>query len=50
MPWTEITRRQYGREGFRYASELTGGEWMLIAPHLPKPERFGRHGRLNFGL
>ena len=42
MPWTEITRRQYGREGLRYASDLTDEEWGLIAPYLPKPKGFGR--------
>jgi len=42
MPWTEITRRQYGREGLRYASDLTDEEWVLIAPYLPKPKGFGR--------
>ncbi len=42
MAWTEITRRQYRREGQRYASDLTDGEWALIAPHLPPPRRLGR--------
>ena len=37
--WTEITRLQYDRSGLRYASDLTVGEWELIAPHLPAPER-----------
>lgn len=41
MPWTEITRRQYGREGLRYSSDLTDEEWVLIAPYLPKPKGFG---------
>jgi hypothetical protein len=26
MSWTEITGRQYGRSGLRYASDLTDGE------------------------
>ena len=42
MPWTEITRPQYRRDGQRYASDLTDGEWALIAPHLPAPRRLGR--------
>ncbi len=25
MAWTEITRRQYRRDGLRYASDLTDG-------------------------
>lgn len=40
--WTEITRRKYDRSGLRYASDLTEGEWALIAPFLPKPGRLGR--------
>lgn len=42
MTWTEITRRQYRREGLRYASDTTDGEWALIAPFLPEPSRLGR--------
>ena len=42
MPWTEITRPQYRRDAQRYASDLTDGEWALIAPHLPAPRRLGR--------
>ena len=42
MPWTEITRRQYRREGMRYSSDMTDDEWALIAPHLPPPRRLGR--------
>ena len=40
--WTEITRRKYEREGQRYASDLTDGEWALIEPHLPAAKRLGR--------
>lgn len=32
MLWTEVTRLRYGREGLRYASDLTDDEWPLIAP------------------
>lgn len=42
MPWTEITRKQYAREGLRYASDLTDGEWALIEPLLPKAKALGR--------
>jgi transposase len=42
MPWTEITRRQYRRDGLRYASDLTDEEWQLIAPHLPPAKPLGR--------
>lgn len=42
MPWTETTRAQYRREGLRYASDVTDGEWGLIAPLLPARKRLGR--------
>lgn len=42
VAWTEITRRQYRREGLRYASDTTNEEWALIAPHLGEPMRLGR--------
>lgn len=40
--WTEITRRQYRREGLKYASNLTEAEWAVIAPLLPGPFLRGR--------
>jgi transposase len=42
MAWTEITRRQYRRDGLRYASDLTDAEWELPAPFTPTPSRIGR--------
>lgn len=42
MPWTDSARRQYARPAERYATELTGAEWALLAPHLPAPNRLGR--------
>ena len=42
MPWTEITRRQYSREGMRYPSDMKDPEWALIAPFMPAPKRIGR--------
>jgi len=42
MAWTEITRRQYRREGLCYASDTTDNEWVLMAPWLPQPNRLGR--------
>lgn len=42
MPWTEITRAHYRREGLRYASDLTDAEWALIAPLLPPAPARGR--------
>ena len=40
--WTEITRRKYEREGQRYASDLTDGEWALIESQMPAAKRLGR--------
>ena len=40
--WTETTRQQYERQSARYASELTEGEWALIAPHLSAAKPSGR--------
>jgi hypothetical protein len=28
--WTKITRRKYGRERVRYASDMTDEEWLVI--------------------
>src|ERR1700720_3791664 len=42
MPWTEITREQYRRDGLRYASDTTDAEWRLIEPLMPAPSRRGR--------
>jgi transposase len=42
MAWTEITREKYRRDGMRYASDVTDGEWAVIAPRLPAPSRRGR--------
>jgi len=42
MPWTEITRPKYRRDGLKYASDTTDEEWVLIAPLMPAPRRLGR--------
>jgi putative transposase len=42
MVWTTITRAQHARDHLRYASDLTGAEWALIAPLLPPPLPRGR--------
>lgn len=42
MPWTEITRPQYRREGLRYASDMSDAEWQLIEPLMPKAKPIGR--------
>ena len=40
--WTPTTRRQHSREGLRYETDLTDGEWALIEPLMPKPCARGR--------
>lgn len=42
MPWTEITRPHYVRDGLRYASDATDAEWALIEAWMPPPKRLGR--------
>jgi transposase len=42
MPWTKITRRNYVRDGLRYASDLTDAEWLLIEPFMPRRFLVGR--------
>lgn len=42
MAWTEITREHYRRDGLRYASDTTDGEWKLIEPLMPAVSRRGR--------
>lgn len=42
MPWTEITRPHYRRDGLRYASNFTDVEWKLLARLLPRRRRLGR--------
>ena len=40
--WTEITRPKYARNGLRYASDLTDGEWAILEPSLPPSKAVGR--------
>ncbi|MEN2987754.1 IS5 family transposase [Tistrella sp. BH-R2-4] len=40
--WTPTTRRQHSRGHLSYPSDLTDGEWEIIAPFLPQPARTGR--------
>jgi transposase len=42
MPWTASARADYARPAERYATDLTDGEFALMAPHLPAPNRLGR--------
>jgi len=47
MPWTEITRLHYRREGLRYASDATDAEWSLIEPLMPAANSIGRPRKTN---
>jgi transposase len=42
MAWTKATRRQYRREGQRYASDQTDDEWAVVEPMMPATSRLGR--------
>lgn len=42
MAWTAATRGDYVRPSGTYASDVTDGEWALIAPLLPAARRGGR--------
>ena len=42
MAWTETTRAEHDRSRLRYASDVTDGEWALIAPFMPPRSRVGR--------
>jgi transposase len=40
--WTPTARRQHTRPVNRYQTDLTDAEWLVMAPHLPKPCATGR--------
>jgi transposase len=40
--WTKITRPKYDRDGLRYASDLTDGEWTVLEPFMPPAKALGR--------
>ena len=42
MPWTEIIRPNYRRDGLKYASDMTDEEWALIEPSMPVRRPIGR--------
>ncbi len=42
VTWTGIARRDHSREGLRYPSDMTDGEWALAAPFVPPARRGGR--------
>ena len=42
MVWTEITRREYRRDGLRYERDTMDAEWFVMEPLLPPPSILGR--------
>ena len=42
MPWTEITRVHYRRDGLNFASDATDAEWAVLAPLMPAAAGIGR--------
>jgi putative transposase len=42
MAWTKTTRKQYRRDGLRYASDTTAREWISLSRLLPKRGHIGR--------
>jgi putative transposase len=40
--WTDITRKQFARDGLRLPSDLTDLEWAVVEPLLPRRSRRGR--------
>ena len=45
--WTARTRRVYERKTGRYASDLTAGEWALVAPPIPPAKPGGRRRQVD---
>ncbi len=40
--WTKENRARYERRGLRYPSDLTDGEWSVLAPLIPPARHGGR--------
>ncbi|WP_156381971.1 MULTISPECIES: IS5 family transposase [unclassified Aureimonas] len=45
--WTKANRGKYNRDGLRYPSDLTDGEWALVAPLIPPAKRGGRRREVD---
>jgi len=45
--WTSENRRAYERDGLRYPSDLTDGEWALLEPLIPPAKHGGRKREAN---
>lgn len=45
--WTKANRGKYDRDGLRYPSDLTDGEWELVEPLIPPAKRGGRRREVD---
>jgi len=45
--WTIENRGRYDRRSLRYPSDLTDGEWELVAPLIPPAKRGGNKRTVN---
>ena len=45
--WTTENRGRYDRRKLRYPSDLTDGEWALVAPLIPLAKRGGNKRTVN---
>jgi transposase len=45
--WTAESRPRYERKGQRYPSDLTDGEWTLVAPLIPPAKPGGRKRKVD---
>jgi transposase len=45
--WTKSNRGKYNRDGLRYPSDLTDGEWGLVEPLIPPAKRGGRRREVD---
>ena len=45
--WTAENRRRYDRSRLRYPSDLTDGEWALVAPLIPPAKRGGNRRHVD---
>lgn len=49
VTWTGIARREHSRDGLRYPSDMTDGEWLLTAPFIPPAKSGGRRHTADMG-
>ena len=45
--WTSENRGRYDRRGLRYPSDVTDGEWALVAPLIPPARRGGNRRHVD---